>query len=72
MAEKKRGRPSGQHKAPRKPMMLPEGWLKVVQELAAEKQMPAMWYVVSLVKEQAEKAAKPDLPSAPWDITAAG
>jgi hypothetical protein len=66
MANKKKK--SGQHKTPRKPVQFPIDWLAVAQGIASERPMPLMWYLVELIKKDAEQASKKNLPPLPWSL----
>lgn len=57
---------SGKHAAPRKPVQLPEAYLKLAQELAEERPMPVMWLLVELIRGYAESKGRKDLPTPPW------
>lgn len=59
-------RPSGKHSAPRKTIQLPQEWLRVAQEMASGRPMPVMWYVIELIRKDAEAAKKAGLPPTPW------
>lgn len=65
MAKKK---VSGKHSTPRKPVQLPADWLRVAQELAAERPTPVMWFLVEMIREKAEAAGRKDLPPVPWQL----
>jgi hypothetical protein len=58
---------SGKHSAPRKAVQLPEEWLKVAKEMASDRPMPVVWLLVELVKAEAERQGRKDLPPTPWD-----
>lgn len=63
MAKKK---VSGKHSTPRKTIQIPADWVRVAQELAAERPMPVMWLIVELLKKEAEDRKRSDLPPVPW------
>lgn len=63
---------SGEHKTPRKTVQLPQEWLKVAQELAADRPMPVMWLLIDLLKREAEAKGKKPLPATPWAVPASG
>lgn len=63
MAKKKT---SGKHQAPRKPVQLPADWLKLAQELAAERPMPVTWLLVELIGKEAQSKGRKELPPTPW------
>ena len=68
MAEKKPKKPTGgKHTTPRKPMLLPEEWSAVADDLASEAGQPKVWYVIALLKAAAEAKGRKDLPKPPWD-----
>lgn len=64
MAKKK---PSGKHTTKRKPILIPAEWDALAQQLAAEAKMPKMWFVVELIRREAELKGKGDLPPPPWE-----
>ena len=71
MAKKKK--PSGgTHKTPRKPVQLPEDWLTVAQEMASERMTPASWFIVELIRREAEASGRKGLPPVPWAIPPKG
>jgi len=60
---------SGLHSTPRTVVQLPEDWANLVKKLAADRQMPAMWLIVELIKREAEAKKASDIPlSHPWDV----
>jgi hypothetical protein len=59
---------SGKHSSPRKAVQIPADWLRIAQELAAARPMPAMWLVVELIKREAEAQGMKNLPPVPWAI----
>ena len=59
---------SGQHVAPRKTVQFPADWLKVAQELAAARPMPVAWFLIEMVKKEAESKGKKNLPPVPWQL----
>jgi hypothetical protein len=65
MAKKKKPT-GGKHKVPRQPMMIPAPWMALVRKLAAKRQQPSVWFVLSIVGELAEKEGI-DRPSYPWE-----
>lgn len=66
MGRKKKA--SGQHATPRKPVQLPEDWLKVIRQMASDRPMPAVWFLIELVKKEAEAQGRKDLPPVPWQV----
>jgi hypothetical protein len=46
---------------------LPEKWFEVAQQLARKKPTPTVWYIVELIKREAEAAGIKDLPPPPWE-----
>ncbi len=56
----------GKHKTERRNLPLPEPWMVLAEELAAESQQPTGWFVIKLLKAAAETAGKP-APVPPWD-----
>lgn len=66
MAKKKK---SGKHTSPRKPVQFPADWLEVARRRAvAERPVPLMWYLIELVKKDAEAAGEKNLPPVPWAL----
>ena len=66
MAKKKK---SGKHATPRRPVQFPVDWLLVAKRRAvADRPVPLMWYLVELVKRDAEAAGVKDLPPVPWEV----
>jgi hypothetical protein len=65
--KKKKKSTGGAHKTDRSPMMLPDPWDAVVQDLASEDGQPKLWYVIKLIKQAAEAKGKTNLPTPPWD-----
>lgn len=63
MAKKK---VSGKHQTPRKTVQIPQDWLQVAQEIAATGPTPVMWYLIELIRKDAEAKGRKDLPSVPW------
>lgn len=57
----------GQHKTPRVSVQFPKDWLKVARELARKRPTPTVWWLVELIKREAEAAKMADLPPGPWD-----
>jgi hypothetical protein len=64
----KRKKQSGEHSTPRKPVQIPANWLKVAKTLAATRPAPVVWYLIELVKRDAEAAGIKDLPPVPWAV----
>jgi len=65
MAKKK---VSGKHSTPRKPVQLPADWLRLAQEMAAERPTPVMWFLVELIRKEAESQKRADIPPVPWQL----
>lgn len=59
---------SGRHSTPRKPVQIPEDWLKVIRSMAAERPMPAVWLIIEWAKREAEAAGRKGLPPVPWAV----
>ncbi len=53
--------------APRRAVQLPLKWYEVAQQLARKKPTPTVWYLVELIKREAEAAGFTDLPPPPWE-----
>jgi hypothetical protein len=62
----KRKKVSGKHTSPRKTVQLPEDWLRVAQEIAAERPSPVAWYLIELIRKDAEAKGRASLPPLPW------
>jgi hypothetical protein len=60
-------RKSGEHKTPRRPIQFPMDWFEVAQQLAAKRPTPTVWYLVQLVKADAEAQGIKKLPKTPWE-----
>ena len=59
----------GKHTSPRKPVQLPADWLAVAQEIASERMTTAGWFIVDLIRREAEAAGRKKLPPLPWLAT---
>lgn len=66
MAGRDKKNQGGERKTPRTPVQFPKSWMKLVRELAAGRQQPALWFLISLVIEEAKKQGK-DHPLPPWE-----
>lgn len=64
MAKKKKV--SGKHATPRKPVQMPADWLAVAQDMAADRKTPTVWFLIDLIRQEAEAAGKSPLPPVPW------
>lgn len=56
----------GKHQTPRRMVGMPLDWFKLAQELAREKPTPTVWWIIGLIKREAEAAGKP-IPALPWE-----
>ncbi|VTT98874.1 unnamed protein product [Gemmataceae bacterium] len=65
MAKKK---VSGQHATPRRTVQLPADWLRVAQELAADRPMPVMWLLIELIRREGEARGRTEFPPVPWAV----
>lgn len=63
MAKKK---VSGEHSTPRKPVQMPADWLELAKRRAGTRPMPLVWYLIELIKKDAEAAGEKSLPVVPW------
>ena len=57
----------GKHKAPRRPVQFPASWYAIARQLASRRPMPTVWYLVELVKKDAEANGLTDLPTPRWE-----
>jgi hypothetical protein len=64
MAKKK---DNDRHKKARRMVGLPSSWFVVAQKLARQKPTPTVWYLVELIRRDAEAAGVKDLPPFPWE-----
>lgn len=62
----KKKKVSGQHKTKRKAVQIPVEWFLVAQESAAQGPTPVNWYVIELIRKDAEARGRKDLPPLPW------
>lgn len=58
--------PGGKHTTPRKPVQIPETWIKLARQLAAKNEQPMLWYLLKLIGEAADKEGL-DHPAYPWE-----
>ena len=64
---KPKGRPpGGSRKTPRQPVQIHVTWLKLARKQAAKRKQPTLWYLISLILEDAQKDGE-ELPPSPWD-----
>lgn len=64
MADKKK--PAKQSQRDRLPVQLPADWGKLVTSRAADFRQPVLWYLLSLIAADADKAGV-KRPSLPWE-----
>lgn len=65
MAKKKKV--SGKHQTPRKPVQIPEDWYALLKRRATAKSFGiVVYYLIELVKKEAEEAGDDDIPPVPW------
>ena len=57
----------GQHKTPRTSVMIPDAWLDIARRRAGTRPMPTLWYLVELIRKDAEAAGETSFPPAPWE-----
>ena len=70
MAKKKKpggGKDDGAKQSPRRAVQLPAAWYEVAQQLARKKPTPTVWFLVELIKREAEAAGVTELPPPPWE-----
>lgn len=60
---------SGKHSTPRKTVQIPVDWLRVAQEIAAEGPTPVMWYLIDLIRKDAEAKGRKAIPPLPWQVS---
>lgn len=66
MAKKK---VSGKHSTPRKPVQIPVDWIKLARRRAvADRPVPLVWYLIELIKRDAEAAGEEGIPAVPWEL----
>lgn len=57
----------GKHVTPRRAVQLPEDWFLLAQALAAEgKAQPTAWYLIDLIRKDAEAKGHKPIPLLPW------
>lgn len=66
MAERKK-KPSGKNVTPRKPVQVPVAWLEVARERARANRQPLLWYLIDLIKKDAEANGRTEFPTEPWE-----
>jgi len=66
MAQRKKPT-GGKHKTHRINVGVPEDWHAVMRRLAAKRQQPVLYMLISLVSQEAERVQLGDLPSTPWE-----
>lgn len=65
MAKKK---PSGgKHKTARVNVGVPEPWHALARRLAAKRQQPVIYLLISLLKSEAEEEGMSEIPVPPWE-----
>ena len=70
--EKKRGRKGskktsgGIHKVPRRMVGIPLPWFELAQKMARKKPTPTVWYLVDLIRREADAMGEP-IPPLPWE-----
>lgn len=64
MAKKKST--SGQHKTPRVPYQIPRAWSDLARTMAAKHRQPALWFLLSLIADEATRQGL-EVPPLPWD-----
>lgn len=65
---KKKPPTGGKHTTPRKPVQFPAEWLAVARRMAATRPTPVVWYMIELIRKDAEAAGVTDLPPTPWAV----
>lgn len=60
----------GQHKTPRTSVMIPDAWLDIARKRAATRPMPTLWYLIELIRKDAEVNGESRFPPAPWEDAA--
>ena len=67
MAKKKKQ--SGKHQAERRPVQLHLDWFNVAKKRAvADRPVALVYYLIELIKKDAEAAGMKDLPPVPWEV----
>jgi hypothetical protein len=62
----------GEHKTPRRAVQFPADWFLVAQEIAARGPTPVMWYLIDLIRKDAEAKGAKNLPGLPWQPPSSG
>ena len=57
----------GKHKTHRINVGVPEDWHAVLRKLAAKRQQPVVYLIISLAAAEASRLKLPDLPPTPWE-----
>lgn len=60
----------GDRKTPRTPVQFPVDWLRVARLQAAKRKQAVLWYLIDLIRSDAEADGVEDLPLPPWDSDA--
>lgn len=64
---KKKKPAGGKHTTPRRAIQFPEDWFLVAQALASEgKAQPTTWYLIDLIRKDAEEKGYRPVPLLPW------
>lgn len=62
----------GRHKTPRVNVGVPEVWHAVLRRIAAKRQQPVLYAIISLVQQEAERLGLGGIPPPPWGDDKAG
>ena len=57
----------GKHSTPRTPVQFPDEWLAVARARARDNQQPVLWFLIRLIKADAEANGITELPKPPWE-----
>lgn len=57
----------GQHKTARVNVGVPEPWHAVARRLAAKRQQPVLYLLISLLQREAKEQGMGDVPLPPWE-----
>jgi hypothetical protein len=63
----KRKSDSGRHVKKRVNIGVPAEWHAVIRRLAADRQQPVLYWLISVVAEQAKQQGMTDVPVPPWE-----
>jgi hypothetical protein len=56
----------GKHKTPRTAINFPKDWYALIRDRSGARAQPKLWYLIELVRKDAEQAGVEDIPPVPW------